>query len=242
MPPKSAAIAVQGTTPRASCNPARTRTRIAVAATVILALAAAADAHAQVSAGAAIGIAYQGEGADDSPYLGPPFGGTSPAGIAMIDGAVSRRVSLGAEVSLAADVSGTQNQRASGGNNHFVSAHHDTVFSAVLKFGSPASDRVRAAVVGGGGIAQRHTDRSGTFGTSFAVAPITRPFEETVTDYVWALTAGVDVAAAITGRVAILIAGRFHQLKDDDRQPDGVVNRGVSSRCLRAGAGVQIRF
>jgi len=174
------------------------------AATVILALTAAADARAQVSAGAVIGIAQQGEGADDSPYLGPPFGGTSLAGIGMIDGAVSPRVSLGVEVSLAGDMNGTQDQRASGGNNHFVSAHHDTVFSAVLKFGSPAGDRVRVAAVGGGGIAQRHTDRSGTFATSFAITPITHPFEETVTDYVWALTAGVDVAATITDHVAIL--------------------------------------
>lgn len=218
------------------------RTPIAFAATVILALTAAADARAQVSAGAVIGIGYQGEGADDSPYLGPPFGGTSLAGIGMIDGAVSPRVSLGVEVSLAGDISGTQNQRAPGGNNHFVSAHHDTVVSAVLKFGSPAGDRVRASVVGGGGFAQRHTDRSGTFGTDFAVTPITQPFEETVTDYVWALTAGVDVAAAITDHVAILLAGRFHQLKDDDRLPDGVVKRGVSSRSFRAGAGLQIRF
>lgn len=207
-----------------------------------IAAAVAGDADAQISVGAALGQSSQAAGESDSPYLGPPFGGSSLAGIGMIDAAIGSRARVGIEVSLAGDISGTQSQRASGGNNHFVSVHRDTVFSGVAKFGSPSTDRVRADGVVGGGIAQRHTDRTGAFSTDFAVVPATRPFQDTLVDDVWAVTAGVDVSAGITDRVAFLLAGRFHQLKDNDRRPDGVVNRGVSSRIFRYAAGLRFRF
>jgi hypothetical protein len=208
------------------------------AAVVMRPLAAAA----QVSAAATLGTSFQGEGDDDSPYLGPPFGGSSVAAIGMIDGAISSHFTIGAEVSVAGGIEGTQFQRAGGGSNHFVSTHRDTVLSILLKAGTPAGERVRAAAVVGGGIAQRRTHRVGTFSNEFSTSPITRPFEDTLTDYVWTLTAGADVAVGITDHVAAVGVGRLYRLKDDDREPFGVVRRGVSSTILRIGAGLQVRF
>jgi hypothetical protein len=40
----------------------------------------------------------------------------------------------------------------------------------------------------------------------------------------------------------IVFAGRLHYLLDDDRQDDGVVERGVSSVIFRFGAGLHVRF
>jgi hypothetical protein len=161
----------------------------------------------------------------------------------MIDAAIGAHVSVGGEVSLAGDISGTQNQRASGGNNHFVSDHHDTVFSGLVKVGTPSTEPVRISGVIGAGIAQRRTERTGTFGQGFSSdTPQTSPFQATLTDYVWALTAGVDLAIGLSDHVALLGVGRFYQLKDNDLRPDGVVNRGVSSTILRYGGGLQIRF
>jgi hypothetical protein len=217
--------------------------RVFITATVVcIAALRSADVDAQVAVGATLGQSHQAEGKSDSPYLGPGFGGSSLAGVGMIDRAIGPRVSVGGEVSLAADISGTQNQRASGGNNHFVSDHHDTVFSGVVKVGTPSSERVRAMAVIGGGIAQRRTERTGTFGRDFTLVAETTPFHDTLTDYVWALTAGVDVAIGLTDHVALLGIGRFHQLKDNDLRTDGVVNRGVSSTIFRYGGGLQVRF
>jgi hypothetical protein len=217
--------------------------RAAMVASVIALMGfSSADVDAQVVVGAAVGQSHQAEGKSDSPYLGPGFGGSSLAGIGMVDLPIGSRVSVGGEVSLAADISGTQNQRAPGGNNHFVSDHHDTVFSGLVKVGTPPSERVRAMAVIGGGIAQRRTERTGTFGRDFTPVPTTTPFHDTLTDYVWALTAGVDIAVGLTDHVALLGVGRFHQLKDNDLQPDGVVHRGVSSTIWRYGGGLQVRF
>jgi hypothetical protein len=217
--------------------------RAVIVATVIALIGFfSASVDAQVSVGAALGQSHQAEGKSESPYLGPGFGGSSLAGIGMVDVAIRSRVSVGGEVSLAADISGTQNQRAAGGNNHFVSDHRDTVFSGLVKFGTPSSERVRAMAVVGGGIAQRRTERTGTFGRDFAPVPTTTPFQETLTDYVWAFTAGVDIAVGLTDHVALLGVGRFHQLRDNDLRPDGVVNRGVSSTIFRYGGGLQVRF
>ena len=217
--------------------------RTFIAGTVIcIAGVCSASAGAQVTVGAAAGQSHQAEGKSDSPYLGPGFGGSSLAGVGMIDVGIGSHVSVGGEVSLAADISGTQNQRAPGGNNHFVSDHHDTVFSGLVKLGTPSSERVRAMAVVGGGIAQRRTERTGTFARDFTLVAETTPFHDTLTDYVWALTAGVDIAVGLSDHVALLGIGRLHQLRDSDLRTDGVVNRGVSSTILRYGGGIQVRF
>jgi hypothetical protein len=40
----------------------------------------------------------------------------------------------------------------------------------------------------------------------------------------------------------VLVAGRLHQLHDDDRLDDGVVARGVSSTIYRAAVGAVWKF
>ena len=215
---------------------------------VIVALAALfadpAGADAQVAIGVVAGQSSQAEGTSDSPYLGPGFGGSALAGIGMIDVAAGSHVSVGGEASLARDISGIQEERVSSGSNHLVSDHHDSIFSAVVKVGAPWSQRVRASAVVGGGIAQRHTERHGTFQSSITTTPPpkTPPVLEVLTDSSWALTAGVDVAVGFNDHVALLIAARLHQLTDNDRLPDGVVHRGVSSTIVRYGGGLHFRF
>jgi hypothetical protein len=65
---------------------------------------------------------------------------------------------------------------------------------------------------------------------------------ETLTDWVPALTAGVDLSASLTRHAGRLGTARVHELKDDDRMPDGVVKRGVGSAIIRLGGGVQLKF
>jgi hypothetical protein len=203
---------------------------------------AAADAEAQVSIGVAVGLSHQEAGAGDSPYLAPGFGGTGLSGIGMFDAAIHPRVSLGGEISLAGDITGQQTERAASGSNVLTSQHHDTIYSGVLKFGSRSSDRVRAAAVVGGGIAQRSTDRAGDFQPGGAFPSHGEAVHEVLSDTVFAVTGGVDVAAGLNEHVALLVLGRVYILKDDDLLPDGVVHRGVSSVIYRLAGGVQIRF
>jgi hypothetical protein len=219
----------------------RTCTALAVVALVV---APAAGAAAQVSVSAAIGQSRQSEGTSDSPYLGPAFGGSSLAGIGMIDVAARSRVSLGGEISVAGDISGNQRQRAPSGTNVLVSDHHDTVFSILAKIGTPDDQRVRVRAVIGGAIAQRHTERRGTIEPFSTTTPPPKnpPILEVLSDSVPALTFGVDVSAGIGGRLAFVALVRLYQLKDDDRLPDGVVHRGVSSTVVRYGGGLQLRF
>jgi hypothetical protein len=219
--------------------------RTAVAAAVVLiAGLAASPADAQVTVGAAVGQSLQAEGTSDSPYLGPGFGGWSLAYIGMIDVAASSRVSLGGEISFAGDISGNQRQRVSAGTNVLLSDHHDTVFSLLAKIGTPDDRRVRVRAVIGGGVAQRHTERLGTLEPFNTMTPPLKhpPSLEVLSDSVPALTGGLDVSAGIGSRIAIVALVRLYQLKDDDRLPEGVVRRGVSSTIVRYGGGLQLRF
>lgn len=207
----------------------------------MLACLTATATSAQVTAGGAVGFSTQAKGASDVPYLGPTFGGTSVATIGMVDVVVARNASVGGELSTGGAISGTQSQRASGGANAFVSRHRDTVFSGTVKLGTPFAAPVRASAMIGAGLAYRHTARSGAFSSAFPPT-VTGPFEETVSDVAFALTGGGEVLVAMTDHVGLLAAGRIHRLKDDDRRPDGVVKRGVSSTILRYGIGALIRF
>jgi opacity protein-like surface antigen len=216
--------------------------RIAVAAAALLLPALAAPAaEAQVTVGAAIGQANQASGKSDSSHLGPGFGGSSLAGVGMIDVAIRPRVAVGGEVSLAGDIGGAQRERAPEGDNALISEHHDTVFSGVLKIGTAQDQRVRASAVVGGGIAQRRTERNGTF-LPFLPSSRSSAVHEQLSDYVLAFTGGFDVAVGLSAHVALVGVGRLYQLKDDDREGSGVVHRGVSSTIVRYGGGLQIRF
>ena len=194
-----------------------------------------------VAVGGAVGASFQEEGESDSPYLGPGFGGTTPALVVFVDGLIASRFTVGGELSWASDISGEQSQRVPGGSNIFVSDHHDTVMSATVKFSSPRDAAVHAAVVGGAGLARRHTHRVGQLFRNSP--PFEGPaFEETVTSFVPAFTGGVDTVVRLGSHVGVVIAGRLHYLLDDDRQDDGVVERGVSSFIFRFGAGLHVRF
>jgi hypothetical protein len=204
----------------------------------------ASDAVGQtpfVAVGGAVGASFQEKGASDSPYLGPGFGGTKPALVVFVDGLLASPFTVGGELSWARAISGEQSQRVPGGSNIFVSDHHDTVISGTVKFGSPRDAAVHAAVVGGAGLARRQTHRLGRLFRNSP--PFEGPaFEETITSLVPAFTGGVDTVVRLGNHAGLVIAGRLHYLLDDDRQEDGVVERGVSSVIFRFGAGLHLRF
>jgi hypothetical protein len=203
--------------------------------------AAIARAQAPKRLGAVLGVSTQADGASDSPYLGPGFGGTSLAAVIFLEMDVRPNVSVGVESSLSRDITGAQSQRASGGSNSFLSQHHDSLVSGVVKLRTPATARVKLAVAGGVGIALRDTNRTGTF-TSVSLQPLSQPVADSVSDIVLAFSGGLDGTFAITSRFGLLAIVRAHVLADDDRLPDGVVKRGVSSFMLRYGVGAQVRF
>jgi hypothetical protein len=111
----------------------------------------------------------------------------------------------------------------------------------VVKIGAPLDRRVRASGVIGGGIAQRRTEREGTFGPFNPASP-SSPFHASLSDYVLAFTVGIDVAVGLTNHAALVGVGRLYQLKGNDRDASGVVHRGVSSTIVRYGGGLQLRF
>jgi hypothetical protein len=214
------------------------RTLVVFASLIVL---SAADARAQTVVGGAIGASSQSAGASDIPYLGPPFGGDAVSGVGLIDFHLRGHFTIGGEASLAGPISGTQTQRTGTSSNAFESRHRDSVFSGVLKFGVPLGSRVRAAAAAGAGGAWRSTARSGTTASIFP--PSSRqPFNDTLSDFVFAYTFGGDVDVRITDRVSALAIARWHRLRDDDLQSDGVVKRGISSNITRYGAGATWRF
>lgn len=214
--------------------------RLVTASLVMCMLTVPASAEAQVAVGAAFGLSTQAAGASDRPYLGPGFGGSNVGSVIFLDVAMGRTASLGGEFSTARNISGSQAQRVPGGNNTLLSEHHDIVVSAVVKL-TRTTNRFHVAAVGGLGFARRQTERTGTFRPNvppFVVSPVT----ETLSDTVLAATGGLDGVLAISERVGILALARVHYLADNDRLPDGVVHRGVSSLILRYGIGARVRF
>jgi hypothetical protein len=111
----------------------------------------------------------------------------------------------------------------------------------MVKFGIARERMVHGAVAAGAGGAYRRTAREGTTASIFPPS-VRSPYTTTVSDFVAALTVGGDVDVRITSRIGALALVRWHRLLDDDRSPDGVVKRGVSSRILRVMAGATYRF
>jgi hypothetical protein len=195
----------------------------------------------RVAVAGAVGASFQGKGESDSPYLGPGFGGTTPALIVFVDGVITPHFSVGGEFSWASAISGEQSQRVPGGSNVFVTDHRDAVMSVTAKFGSRRDAPVNIALAGGVGLARRHTHRVGQLVNNSP--PFEGPaFEQTLTSVVPAFTGGVDTVVGLGSHAGIVFAGRLHYLLDDDRQDDGVVERGVSSVIFRFGAGLHVRF
>jgi hypothetical protein len=217
-------------------------------ACVLLALAAGRDAQAQAQTTIAVaaGASRQEAGANDLPYLGLPFGGTTAAIVGLIDFPVSGAdtfpsASWGIEASIPGAQSGDQSQRTSSATYQFTSRHRDSMFSGVFKIGTPLHSRIHAAFAAGGGAAYRRTAREGT--SAPLVPPSTRSdYSAVVSDYVLAWEIGGDLDVRLTERLRILALARWHRLRDDDRDGSGIVVRGVSSHVFRAGVGAAWRF
>src|SRR5262249_21218388 len=155
------------------------------------------------------GASRQEAGAGDLPYLGPPFGGTTLGLVGFIDFGLRNRASIGGEVSTAGAISGDQSQRGNSTTNAFTSRHRDTVFSGVLKVGTPREARFHAAAAVGGGIAYRRTSRQGT--SAPLLPPSARsPYSAVVSDYVLALTLGGDADFRVSNRIRVLALARWH--------------------------------
>ena len=84
-------------------------------------------------AGVTVGLSSVPAGDTDRPYLGPGFGGSALGGLLFMHRGIRDRLSVGGEASMAADITGRQQQRVIGGANNLTSRHHDTVFSGVFK-------------------------------------------------------------------------------------------------------------
>ena len=159
----------------------------------------------------------------------------------FIDADVAARVSVGGEVSLGVEIKGGQHQRALGGSNDLRTRHHDTIFSGVVKFTTLSAGPAHVAAVMGAGLAWRHTIREGSFRPD--LPPFgTTPVEQTLSNAVFTTTVGFDGVIVVSPRTALVWTGRFHLLNDDDREPSGVVRRGVSSRVFRFGGGARFNF
>jgi hypothetical protein len=216
---------------------------VATSLVVCASLALPTAATAQVAIGAALGLSTQPAGASGSPYLGPGFGGTSLGAVISLDVDVSPRVSLGGELTKARDISGSQQERVSGGSNTFLSEHHDTLVYGIVKLKPRTWAAYHLAAVAGLGFARRQTQRTGgTFNSSrppFAMTPIK---DETLSDAVLAVTGGMDGVFPISRRAGILALVRVHYLADKDLTREFIVYRGVSSLIFRYGIGARVRF
>jgi hypothetical protein len=191
--------------------------------------------------GAAVGGSSQSVGESDRPYLGPGFGGTVWSAIAFGDAILRGRLSIGGEASLNGNLTGEQSERVSGGANQLLSQHRDGVFSVVVKVRSSPTSRFQIAAGAGVGVSRRHTERTGTFVRDFPTGTGT-PVTEILTDNVVALSGAVDLSFSLSRHMGICGLVRIYRMVDDDRLPDGVVKRGVSSVIVRYGAGGQFRF
>src|SRR5262249_60894179 len=134
----------------------------AVIAAAALSVLPARQAFGQTTVGVAVGASRQDPGANDIPYLGPPFGGTSAALIGMFDHQLGSHIAVGGEASLAAAISGDQSQRTNSATYAFTSHHRDSVFSGVFKIGTPIDRRLHGALALGAGLGYRRTSREGT--------------------------------------------------------------------------------
>jgi hypothetical protein len=204
--------------------------------------------EAQPAVAVALTISTQDSGQGDAAAIGGGIGlgldrglgGTTLAGMGMVDLPLGPHLSVGGEVSLGLNVTGVQNERTSTQYVTFEATHRDTIYSGLLKVGPAGNDHVRASAAIGGGFAQRHTEHNSVPVTTGGVAA-TKPHEE-LSDAVWALTGGIDLAVRLSMHVSAVGLARLYQLLDDDRQPSGAVRSGVSSTIFRLGGGFQIRF
>jgi hypothetical protein len=199
-------------------------------------------AQSPVTLAMTIGLSTQGAGDNDQPYFGPSLRGSSVAGALFADAQLRPRVGIGAELSLSDAIRGRQQQRVVGGTNDLRTRHRDTMLSGVFKYQLPEVWRVSLAAVGGAGPAWRHTARIGTFRADVASLSGPLEVEQTLSDVVFSTTVGFDLSMRFTPRAALIWAGRYHFLRDHDRDDHGRVRRGIESSLFRFGGGVRLAF
>lgn len=209
----------------------------AVVALIACLLPVAAGSAAAQAPGAVLGttavVSMQGTGKSDGPNLFPGIGGTAPGAIIFMDVIPARHVSVGGELSWSSGISGHQTTRYA----DFDTKHRDAIYSGIFKVRSSAAAPVQIAGVGGLGFAQRVNHREGH--ERHEIPPyVGSPFEQTVSDWVPAVTWGVDVATR-GQHVGFLFVTRFHYLYADELYGYQV---GVTNLLFRIGAGVSIRF
>jgi len=204
------------------------------------AVAVAADTPV-VHLGGVVGASSQAEGASDRPYLGPGFGGTAFSEMIFGDAILHPIISVGGEASLGGTITGQQFERVPGGANQLLSRHRDWIFSVLVKAHSRAASIIQMSVGGGVGLAHRHTVRTGNFVPDFPLRP-SGTVSENLEDNIVAFTGAVDAVVRVNSHLGVVSLLRLYKLADDDRLPDGVVKRGVSSVVARYGVGGQLRF
>ena len=154
---------------------------------------------------------------------------------------VGPTVSVGGDASFSGDLTGQQFERVSGGANQLMSRHRDSIFSGVVKARSSPSSIVQLAAGGGVGLARRHTVRTGIFVRDFQPRTAVT-VSEMLKDNVVAFSGVVDATVRVNKRLGLIALFRIYKLDDDDRLPDGVVKRGVSTVIARYAVGGQLRF
>jgi hypothetical protein len=186
--------------------------------------------------GLTAGLSSQSEGASDPPDLRPGLGGTSLGGVTFLDAALGSRFSLGGEVSLGADIKGSQARRSIDGITNLSTRHSDTVFSGVAKIKVAQASKAQVNAILGLGTSWRHTVRYGTFRS--VVTPITStPVEETLSNAVFATTVGLDTMLNISPRTSMLFTARLHLLNDDDRDQAALCNEASGRRSFALAVG-----
>ena len=171
--------------------------------------------------------------------------GTAPGATIEAGGFLSRRVAIGAEVSIPLRFTSTQQ------TNYLrvfqqESRHREIALSGVLRWTIGSSGPVRWNLVGGGGLVQESTrqrrrEQEGLFPT---FPPVFEPYsaEYAFTRWTGAALAGFDVEVAVTPRVAIVPQMRVHFVRrsSDASEPGWAL--GLDSVVLRPAIGVRATF
>jgi hypothetical protein len=208
-------------------------------------------AEPQWQAGGAVGLLSAKQGSSDPSvpsHLIPGLGGTTFSADLSLDRIVTSRISVGTELTGGADIKGRQSELTARSFGTLNGRHSDTVLVGTVKVniftmavpnGRPGAG-LELIGVAGAGPAWRHTEREGLVqelhgGTRMGVS-------EAFSKVVFAGVVGLDAAASISPKAALLVTAQYNILADDDRDSTGLVQTGAGSRIFRFGLGVRFRF
>jgi hypothetical protein len=116
--------------------------------------------------------------------------------------------------------------------------------SGLVAWSPRSTNRVRVALIGGGGFAYRHAVRH-IVAVHTGSLPQRGPAPDirvSLDDWKPGLVGGADVPITVSPRVSILPTVRLHYIFDDDRDESGVVKRSVGALVARVGVGVGVGF